>query len=452
MRDVMLHKKQKISGTIEEVLPNGLGVFKYKKDKVFVKYTLSGEQVMVSVTKKIKEGYFAELVNVVKASSIRKKVSCSYFQKCGSCNYLHMLYPFELKQKTTAIKTMVTQKRMKLTVHNCEGMKVPYGYRNKLILSFSTNPKHEMVAGFYEALSHRIVNIDKCLLHDEETNQLLRDIKQVVRKCRLSIYDETSKTGFLRHVLVRENTAKKFMVVLVSATKEFRGKKTFLQTLLKQNPNIETVVQNVNARKTSVVLGDEEYGLYGKGYIEDMLCGLQFKLSAKSFYQINHSQCEKLYSKAMELLDLRGDELVVDAYCGIGTISLLAAQKAKKVIGVEINQGAIWDANRNKEQNNLDNVEFIAEDAGSYLQRLSNKKQRVDVVIMDPARDGSDETFLQALLALKPQKIIYISCNPETQLRDLKYLMKHYHAKDMYLYDMFPRTNNVESVVLLKRR
>lgn len=448
----MLKKKQKINGEIELVQSNGLGVFTYQKNKVFVKYVLQGEQVEVIITRKLKEGYLAELLRVVKPSSIRTKVKCPYFQKCGSCNYLHMLYPFELKQKTQEIKQLASQNRLKLNVHNCQGMDVPYGYRNKLILSFSKNRKNEMIAGFYEPFTHHIVNIDNCLLHDKETNKLIKDLKMVVKKCRLDIYDENTKYGFLRHILVRENQEKKFMVTLVTATKEFRGKKKFVQELLKVNENVETIVQNINSRQTSVVLGDEEVNIYGRGIIYDELSGHKFKISSKSFYQINHSQCEKLYDKALSLLKLNGDETVVDTYCGIGTITLSVASKVKKVIGVELNENAVRDANVNKELNDIHNVEFVNDDAGNYMQKLAYKKTKVDAVIMDPARDGSDEKFLDSLLKLQPKQVVYISCNPETQMRDLKQLSKHYHFKDIYLYDMFPRTTHVESVVLLTRK
>lgn len=448
----MLKKKQKINGEIELVQSNGLGVLTYQKNKVFVKYVLQGEQVEVIITRKLKEGYLAELLRVVKPSSIRTKVKCPYFQKCGSCNYLHMLYPFELKQKTQEIKQLVSQNRLKLNVHNCEGMDVPYGYRNKLILSFSKNRKNEMVAGFYEPFTHHIVNIDNCLLHDKETNKLIKDLKMIVKKCRLDIYDENTKYGFLRHILVRENQEKKFMVTLVTATKEFRGKKKFVQELLKVNENVETIVQNINSRQTSVVLGDEEVNIYGRGIIYDELNGHKFKISSKSFYQINHSQCEKLYDKALSLLKLNGDETVVDTYCGIGTITLSVASKVKKVIGVELNENAVRDANVNRELNDINNVEFVNDDAGNYMQKLAYKKTKVDVVIMDPARDGSDEKFLDSLLKLQPKQIVYISCNPETQMRDLKHLSKQYNFKDIYLYDMFPRTTHVESVVLLTRK
>ncbi|MDF9824201.1 23S rRNA (uracil1939-C5)-methyltransferase [Breznakia sp. PF5-3] len=447
----MLRKDQMVNGEIEAIQPNGLGVFMYKKDKLFMKYVLKGEKVSGKVVKKIRDGYLAELVQVQKPSSIRTKVKCSYFQKCGSCNYLHMLYPFELKQKTEAVKQLANKGKININVHNCEGLEEPYAYRNKLALTFTKNRKNDVIAGFYEPLSHKVVNIDKCLLHDDATNTLIKDIKEVVKKCRLDIYDENKRTGFLRHVLVRENTDKKFMVTFITAEKEFKGKKKFLQELLNRNEHIEAVVQNINNRNTSVLLGNQEYVLYGKGYFYDTLCGLTFKISPKSFYQINHEQCEKLYDKALSLLDLKGDEVIVDTYCGIGTISLLAAQKAKRVMAVEVNKDAIKDANINRECNHIDNIEFFAQDAGAFMQKLASEKTMVDVVIIDPARDGCDENFLQALTKLKPKKIVYISCNPETQVRDLKYLSRQYTYKDMYLFDMFPKTSHVESVVLMTR-
>ncbi len=448
----MLNKKTKVKGEILHIEDNGLGCMQVKKDKVYVKQVLVGELVEATITKKIKDGYIADLLKVVKPSSIRTKVKCQYFTRCGSCSYLHMLYPFELKMKTDQVKKLVEQYRLPLQVSNCEGMKEPYAYRNKLILSFGKNRKNEVVSGFYEPYSHKLVNIGSCLLHDKKTNDLFTHMKECVKKCRIDVYDEATKRGFLKHIQVRENQKGEFLVTIVVADTEFKGKKKFLDMLLDGHPEIVSVVQNINNRHTVVVLGNQEIVMYGKGYIEDTLCGLTFRISSKSFYQINHEQCEKLYTKALSMLKLKGNETVVDTYSGIGTISLLLAKQAKKVYGVEINGQAVKDANVNKELNDIKNVEFVCSDSGEYMQRLARVKQPIDVVVMDPARDGADKNFIDALLSLKPKHILYISCNPETQMRDIKQMSRAYGCKRVELFDMFPRTSHVESVVLLTRQ
>lgn len=448
----MLNKKAKVKGEILAIEDNGLGFMQVHKDKVYVKQVLVGEVVEAIITKKIKEGYIADVVKVIKPSSIRTKVKCPYFTRCGSCNYLHMLYPFELKLKTEQVKGLVEQYHLPMQVHNCEGMKEPYAYRNKLILSFGKSRKNEVVSGFYEPYSHKLVNIANCLLHDKKSNDLIAHIKDCVKKCRIDVYDEATKRGFLKHVQLRENQKGEFLVTIVVADKEFKGKKKFIDMLLDGHSEIVSIVQNINNRHTVVVLGNEEVVLYGKGYIEDTLCGLTFRISSKSFYQINHEQCEKLYTKALSMLKLNGTETVVDTYSGIGTISLLLAKQAKKVYGVEINAQAVKDANVNKEINGIQNVDFVCSDSGEYMQRLARVKQAIDVVVMDPARDGADKNFIDALLTLKPKHILYISCNPETQMRDIKQLNRVYNCKTVELFDMFPRTNHVESVVLMTRK
>lgn len=447
-----MKKKEIINGKIERIEANGLGFFRYQGNEIYVKHVLVGEEVSVRIQKQIRYGYIAELLQVKKPSSIRCKVKCPHFNKCGSCNYLYMLYPFELKSKTEVLQTLTNRSRLKMNVQPIVGMKEPYAYRNKLIISFGLSSKNEVLAGFYEALTHKIVHIESCLLHDEETNKLMKDIIQIVKKSRIMIYDEDRQTGFLRHIVIRENKQKQFMIGIVCTGKEFIGKKNFVKALVDKNPNIVSVIQNVNKRKTSVVLGDEEYVLYGKNYIEDTFDDLKFRISLKSFYQINQQQCLHLYQKAIDLLQLQGNEIVVDTYCGIGTITLYAAKYAKFVYGVEVNPKAIENAIENKRLNNTLNVDFVCEDAGVYMQSLARQKKHVDVLIVDPAREGADDTFLQAVLKLKPKKIVYISCNPETQMRDLKVLKQMYYFKDIHSFDMFPRTSHIESVVLMTSR
>ena len=447
----MLKKKQLIKGVVSDFTNSGLGIIKYQQDTVLVKDVFINEEVEVLVDKKVKEGYYGNVVKFIKSSSMRDKVRCPYFKLCGSCNYLYKLYPFELKDKKQEIEKVLKKERLNINVKDVCGMEIPFAYRNKCIITFAYDKK--MKAGFYSANSHNVVNIDNCLLHDEKTNQLIKSLKQTVSKCHIEVYDEHSGRGFLKHIQIRRAiVTDETMVTLVTNEKNFRGKKNFISTLLKKEPSITTIVQNINPRKTSVVLGKEEVNLYGRGYIIDELCGLKFKISSSSFYQINHEQCEKLYSKAIELLDIKKQDVIVDTYSGIGTLSLISSLKAKRVLAVEINKDAIRDAKKNMEINGINNVSFYGADASEYMSELAYDNVHIDGLIMDPTRDGSDERFMNAVLKLKPKRIVYISCNPLTQIRDLKYLSKGYYFKEMYLYDMFPKTNHVESIVLLKRK
>lgn len=450
----MLKNKQRVKGKIITIEANGTGVFFLGKDKLLVRNVLLNEEVEVEVVKRVKEGYVANLIKVLAPSKYRVKEKCNYYKQCGSCHLLHVDYKQQLAMKKQMIIDMLKKEKMtSIRIQDCEGMEHPYEYRNKIIISFGKSKK-EMVAGFYGEFSHRIIPIKDCLLHEGYTNQLIEDIKMVVKKSRVEAFDEDRGIGFLRHILIRRAVAtNQTMLVLVGAEKVFKAKNNFLKELRRLHPEINTVVFNYNPRRTSVVLGNDEYVLYGKGYIEDILCGKRFKISSKSFYQINHEQCEKLYAKALSLLTLNGDETMIDAYSGIGTIGLIASDRVKQVYSVELNKDAVKDAIGNAKMNQISNVVFKCEDAGKYMVDLAREKKQIDVVIMDPARDGSDEKFLSSLVKLSPKQVVYISCNPQTQIRDIKYLNKYgYECKELYPYDLFPNTFHVETIVLMTRK
>ncbi len=449
----MLKNKQRIKGTITSIDTNGTGVFYHHKDKVLVRHVMQDEEVEVIIEKRIKDAYVATVVKVLKPHANRVKVECPYYEKCGGCHLLHVDYTYQMQMKKDMVQTLLQKEKMTgIQLQECQGMVHPFAYRNKIIISFA-NDKKEVKAGFYGEYSHRIIPIKNCLMHEEKVNTFIEDIKTIVKKCRVSIFDEDRRTGFLRHILIRRAVeTDQTMLVIVGAEKIFKAKSAFLKEVKHRYPEIDTVVFNYNPRKTSVVLGTQEQVILGKGYIEDVLCDKRFSISSRSFYQINHSQCEALYRKALSLLSLTGKETLLDAYCGIGTIGLIAANKVAKVIGVEVNQEAIKDAISNAKRNKINNAQFICDDASNYMVQLAKAKKTIDVVIMDPAREGSDERFLSSLVALNPKQVVYISCNPQTQIRDLKYLQRHgWTSKQMYLYDLFPNTFHVESIVLLAK-
>ena len=332
----------------------------------------------------------------------------------------------------------------------------PYHYRNKVSAAFALARNQQIISGVYQDSTHRIVPVDHCLIEDPKADEIICSIRRLMKSFKLLPYDEVTQKGFLRHVLIKRGFAtNQIMVVLVTSTPVFPAKKRFTEALLKLHPEITTILMNLNDRYTSMVLGEQEKVLYGPGKIQDILCGCRFQISAKSFYQINPAQTEALYLKAMEYAGLTGSETVIDAYCGIGTIGLVAAKRgAKKVVGVELNRDAVKDAIENAKLNKLSNAWFCAGDAGEFMLEMSLEKEPADVVFMDPPRAGSDRTFLSSLIALSPKKVVYISCNPETQQRDLRYLTSKgpYRVTRIQPVDMFPHTNHVETVALLQKQ
>lgn len=376
---------------------------------------------------------------------------CPIAGKCGGCQWIHREYTEQLQAKASRVR--------KLLESFCRtepiiGMDQPFHYRNKVHAVFGEDKKHNIISGIYEENSHRIVPTDSCLIEDQKADEIIVSIRGLLKSFKIRPYNEDTGYGLLRHVLVRTGRGTgQIMVVLVLSSPILPSKNNFVKALLKLHPEITTIVLNINDRSTSMILGDREQAIYGKGYIEDELCGKTFRISPKSFYQVNPVQTEKMYGKAMEYAGLTGRETVVDAYCGTGTIGMIASEKAGHVIGVEMNADAVRDALANARRNNISNIQFYQNDAGQFLLEMAEQKAHVDVLLMDPPRSGSDENFLNAVLQITPQRIVYISCNPETLARDLKYLAKRgYQVQKGTAVDMFPFTEHVECVVLLSRK
>lgn len=376
--------------------------------------------------------------------------ACPLYKKCGGCQLQNMTYEEQLSYK---MALSIRHLGRFGHVNEIIGMEKPYHYRNKVQAAFSYR-NGRIISGVYQSSSHRVVLTEKCMIEDEKADEIITDIRKMLPRFRLTAYNEDTGRGFLRHVLVKRGfSTGEIMVVLVTGTNIFPKKNEFLEALLEKHKDITTVIWNINSSKTSLVLGEKETVLYGSGYIKDVLCGKTFRISAKSFYQINPVQTEKLYNAAMEYACLTGKERVLDAYCGIGTIGLVASSKAKEVIGVELNKDAVKDAIVNAKLNGAENIKFFCADAGEFMVDMASEKEKVDVVFMDPPRAGSDVKFLKSVATLKPQKIVYISCNVETQARDLAFLCKNgYKVMKIQPVDMFPHTNHVESVVLLNRK
>lgn len=375
---------------------------------------------------------------------------CPYGKKCGGCDYQGMDYKAQLEKKAAYMKKLL---KGICPLNPIVGMENPYHYRHKVNAAFDCIKGGKIVAGVYKKNTHDIVDIESCMIEDEEADAIIRDIKNLLKSFRIKTYDEDSGYGLLRHVMVRKSYARQeYMVILVLSSPILPSKNNFVKALRKNHESISTVVINVNDKKTSMVLGDRNITIYGKGYLEDELCGKVFRLSPSSFYQVNPLQTERLYTHALKIAKLSGRETVIDAYCGTGTIGILASDYAKKVIGVELNKDAVKDAIGNAKGNGVQNIRFFHADAGAFLVDMAEKKETADLVILDPPRTGSSEEFLGALCKLMPQKVVYISCGPESLVRDLKYLMKHgYEVKECTPFDMFPFTEHIENVCLLVR-
>lgn len=373
---------------------------------------------------------------------------CPYYKYCGGCSYQGLDYKAQLNKKQDYIDRLLSKYHK---VNKIIGMKDPLNYRNKIQVSFGYDNKHNVIYGNYIPSTHTIVEIDDCMLADKKALEIISYIKKLIIKYHITIFDEDSLKGAIRHVQIRNTSLNEYMVILVVGIYHSKKLEAFVNDLKKKYKEIKTIVQNINNRHTSMVLGDKNIILYGKGYILDTLCGLKFKLSPSSFYQVNKRQTEVLYSTAINLAGFDLNDVVIDAYSGIGTISLIVSKYVKSVIGVEINKAAIKDAIYNSKLNKIDNSYFVCDDAGRFMNKYTKDKKKVDYVIMDPPRSGADDKFLSSLIKLKPRKILYISCGPESLKNNLKYLTKNnYSIKEIQPVDMFPFTEHVECVVALQ--
>lgn len=380
-----------------------------------------------------------------------EKVKCPYEKKCGGCKYQGIPYEKQLKEKEKKVRKLLKDYGKPEPIL---GMEDPYYYRNKVHATYKHMRNGDIAVGRYEESSHRLVPIESCQIEDQKADEVIQTIRKLAKSFKIKIFNEDSGYGLLRHVLIR--TGRKtgeMLVVLVVASPVFPSKNNFVKALRKEHPEITSIVLNINDKKTSMILGERNIVLYGKGYIQDELCGYTFRISPHSFYQVNPVQTERLYKKAIRLADLKGKEKVLDAYCGIGTIGIIAADKAKSVIGVELNPASVKDARNNARHNNIGNITFYQNDAERFLNEMQEQNAKADVIFMDPPRAGSTQSFMASAISLNPDRIVYISCNPETLARDLEFFKKHqYTAEKIQPVDMFPFTTHMETVCLLTRR
>ena len=375
------------------------------------------------------------------------ELKCPHFNLCGGCSKLNLSYEEEIKEKEEYVNKLFSSIGYKKFVEVVKADN-PYYYRNKVMMAFKLSKTKKVVSGIYEEHSRKIVPVNDCLIQSEEINRVLKSVNIALSKNKITPF---VNGGFVKHVLVRHAIkTNQIMVVIVTASEMFPGRANFVKDLLKLEPKVTTIIQNIQSRDTSIVLGTKERVLYGKGFIVDELCGLKFKLSARSFFQINPVQTEKLYSIAMEFANLRVGNTVIDAYSGIGTIGMVASKTCGKVICVENNPDAVNDAKFNAKFNNISNVNFYCEDSTKFINELALNKIKVDCVILDPPRTGTTYNFISAIAKMGVKRVVYVSCGPETLIRDLKIFKDFgYEIKNAKCVDMFSKTEHVECVCTL---
>lgn len=437
----------------EDLTHDGNGVMKVEGYPLFVPNALPGEEGKVKVVKPGKGYGFGRLTERTKESPFRQDPPCPIYKECGGCQIQHMTYEGQLQAKEKNVRDVMQRigKLHDVTVHPVLGMDEPWRYRNKAQVPVGEKDGR-FVAGFYQKRSHEIIDMDKCIIQYEKNDEVIQHVKDICEKLEVRPYDEKNHKGTLRHIMTRTAyTTGEVMVVLVTRTTELPHKNAIIDALVENIEGLKSIVHNVNPKKTNVIMGDSTRVLWGEEVIHDYIGNVKFAISARSFYQVNPEQTKVLYEKALEYADLQGEETVIDAYCGIGTISLFLAQKAKKVYGVEIVPQAIEDAKKNAELNGMTNVEFEAGPAEVVIPTWYKDGIRADVLVVDPPRKGCDEALLNTILAMKPKRVVYVSCNPGTLARDLRILEDGgYKTTEVQPVDMFPQTMHCEAVAKIE--
>jgi len=440
-------RSERIKAKATSLNENGHGMIKYQGKSVPVPFLLAGEEALLDL-EKVGKHYQSTIQSVIKRSPDRVSPTCPYYYSCGGCQLQHLDYKKQGKLKENQVKGLLPKKKVDPIIL----MKEPYYYRNKVIASVATQNK-KLITGFYKPFSHEVVAIDHCEVQMPQADKILKTLRSLCSKHKIQAYNEDTQNGFLRHILLKMgHKTDEVLVTFVVASKVFPSKAKLLKDLKEAHPEIKSITMNINNRKTSVVLGKEEIILHGDGKIKDNLCGYDFKISSQSFYQINPVQTEKLYQTAMDLAQIKKDEVVLDTYSGIGTISIIATKHAKMVYGVELNKEAVKDANHNAKLNKINNIKFVQADATHAMVQMAKERFHIDVLFLDPPREGSTPEFINAALKLKPKKIVYISCNPYTLARDLKLFEKAYKVERVVPVDMFPHTSHVECISRLVRK
>ena len=446
---------QKNQEYIVEIIDNGYegeGIAKIDNFTIFIPGAIKEEKIKILIVKVLSSHAFGKILEIIKKSEKRKEVDCLTYKRCGGCNLRHIEYEETLKIKQDVVQNLVNKiLKNKIKVQETVGMKNPFHYRNKAQYPLGINNKGEPIIGVFANRTHEVIPIEKCLIQNPQSEQIAKYILNFIKENKISIYNENTRKGLFRHIVIKIGIRTgQIMCILVVNGENILKEEQLINELITKFPQIKTIVKNVNMKNTNVILGQRNINVYGNGYIEDILGKYTFKISPLSFYQVNPIQAEKLYNLGVEMAQISKDDTVFDLYCGIGTISLFIAKYAKKVYGIEIVKEAIDAAKENAKINNVDNTEFYAGDVEVVLDELINKnKVKADIVMFDPPRKGLDKKSINNILQIKPKKLVYISCNPATLIRDLIMFEEQYEIKTIIPVDMFPWTSHIECVSLL---
>ncbi|WP_434296044.1 23S rRNA (uracil(1939)-C(5))-methyltransferase RlmD [Clostridium sporogenes] len=436
----------------------GEGVSKIDDFTVFIPGAMEGESALTRIVKVNKNFAFGKIIKLNKASENRVDSICPIYKQCGGCQVQHYSYKAQLdfkKQRVIdSLKRIGKLDIDKIKIKDTIGMENPYRYRNKIQMPVRLE-KDEIKIGFYRPRTHEVVDVKECFIQDEQADKIIQLIRNWMEKYNISAYDEQTGKGLIRHIMIRKAFKNKelMLVIVTNKEKEIPYKEKLIDEVIKELPNMKSIIQNVNSKKTNVILGEKCITLWGKDTITDYIDKFKFNISPLSFFQVNPIQTEILYKKALEFADLKGEEIVFDAYCGTGTISLFLSQKAKKVYGVEIIKEAIDNAKDNTKENKIDNAEFFVGKSEEVIPDLINKGIKADVIVVDPPRKGCEKSLLESIAATKPKRIVYVSCDPGTLARDLGILNElGYETKEVQPVDMFPQTSHVECVTEIGKK
>ena len=447
---------QKNQEYIVDIIDNGFegeGIAKIDGFTIFIPGAIKGEKVRILIVKVLSSHAFGKLLEILEASKYRQEADCSTYKRCGGCNLRHIKYEETLKMKQNAVQSLVNKTlKNKLQVQETIGMDNPYHYRNKAQYPVGIDKKGEPVIGVFANRTHEVIPIENCLIQNPKSEDIAKFILNFIKKEHISVYNEETRKGLFRHIVIKVGIKTgEIMCILVINGKTIPKEEIIIKNLVENFPQIKTIVKNINTKNTNVILGQDNINVYGDGHIEDILGEYKFKISPLSFYQVNPIQAEKLYELGVKMAEISKEDTVFDLYCGIGTISIFMAKYAKKVYGVEIVEDAIKDAKENAKLNNVTNTEFFAGDTEIVLDELINQKKVIpDIVMFDPPRKGLAKNSINDILSIKPKKIVYISCNPATLVRDLAEFESLYEVKSIVPVDMFPFTSHVEVCALLE--
>lgn len=441
---------------VVDIIDNGFegeGIAKIDGLTVFVPGSIKGEKCEILIVKVLASHAYGKIVNIIKKSENRKESDCATYKRCGGCSLRHMTYEHTLKLKRQVVQNLVNKGlKEKVEVLETIGMENPYNYRNKAQYPVGLNSDGQPEVGVFAQRTHTIIPIQTCLIQTEISQKIAKTIIDFVKEKNIQVYDEENQKGLLRHIVIKVGKyTNQVMCILVLNDSKFDQEQELVKLLCEKYPEIKTIVKNINNKNTNVILGKENINLYGNGYIEDKLGEYIFKISPMSFYQVNPVQAEILYTTAINQANLDKNDILFDLYCGIGTIGIFASKYVNKVYGIEIVPQAIEDAKENAKINDVKNIEFICGDVEVAFDELINKEKIVpSAIIVDPPRKGLDNKTVENIAKIKPAKLVYISCNPATMVRDLAKLEEIYNIKTIQPVDMFPWTNGVESITILE--